>query len=133
MGACCEVNRNASHLYSMRQMGGWLWSKLWVRASALKVKSLPWCFHSPPLPPGRALTTGAAHWMTQKLVHPGRKLPAFPKDVSPKSTTAAVCLCARGFFSEKQRKEGNCVNRVDSLKCTAQHQRAEFHTCSSLF
>lgn len=66
---------------------------------------------------GQALTTGAAHWMTQKL-------PAFPADVSPKSSSC-VCLCVCVY---KERRRG-CINihtLTHSLKCAAKHQRLRF-------
>lgn len=70
----------------------------------------------------------AAHWMTQKLVHPGRKLPAFPKGCQSKVHYSS-CVFACMFLWERRRKEGDCVNRhtlADSLKCTAEHQRLSF-------
>lgn len=66
---------------------------------------------------GRALTTGAAHWMTQKL-------PAFPEHVSPNSS-CCVCLCVCVY---KKRRRG-CINIhtvTDSLKCAAKHQSLGF-------
>lgn len=48
--------------------------------------------------------------MTQALVHPGRKLPAFPEDVNPKSTVAAVYTKRRRRRRSRRREIKKCVS-----------------------
>lgn len=55
-------------------------------------------------------TEAAVHWMTTKLVHPGRKLPVFPKDVSTGFTAVCECVCLFVFLKQKEERGASCVN-----------------------
>lgn len=73
----CSVPEPRLHLNSTEQIEGRFFSEsVSVCVFSEGEKFAVMFFPSPPLS-GRALTT-AAHWMTLKLVHPGRKLPALP-------------------------------------------------------
>lgn len=102
------------------------WSKLWVCDYTLKVKSFPgfsFIFISWLSPDHRSSPLNDT-----ETTSPGKETPCFPKGCQSKvhySSCVFLCTC----FSEKRRKEGDCVNRrtlAVPLKCTTQHQRLIF-------
>lgn len=132
MGEYYKVKQEklGSHLYSMRQMGGWFWSKSWVCAFTLKVKSLPWCFHSPPL--SRPSPDHSSNPMNDtETSSPRKETPCFPKGRQSK-VHCSSCLFVYMFLWKRQRKEWDWVNRQISWLPQAYRKapKADFHTDS---